>query len=192
MCSIICPHSVIRPILDGPDNIEHIKDLGSDKSYSILISKEDCTGCRLYTKICPGKNGQKALILTKKENTTMIEQKVFETHENKSNLPISTIKGSQFKKSLFEFSGACAGCGETPYIKLLTQLFGHKLMIANATGCSSIYGASFPSTPYSIPWANSLFEDNAEFAFGMLKSFTQKRNEVANELIAYIQNGKKI
>ena len=178
MCSFVCPHAVIRPIIDGPDEIEHIQDFATKKNYSVLISKEDCTGCGLCTKICPGKMGNKAIKLTEPEPTTELECEVFNNHVNNSNMPITTIKGSQLNKSLFEFSGACAGCGETPYIKLLTQLFGHKLMIANATGCSSIYGGSCPSTPYNIPWANSLFEDNAEFGFGMLKSYLQKRNQI--------------
>ena len=156
----------------------HITDFATKKNYSVLISKEDCTGCGLCTKICPGKMGNKALTLTEPSTTTDLEKEVFNNHINTSNMPITTIKGSQLNKSLFEFSGACAGCGETPYIKLLTQLFGHKLMIANATGCSSIYGGSCPSTPYNIPWANSLFEDNAEFGFGMLKSYLQKRNQI--------------
>jgi len=178
MCSFVCPHAVIRPIIDGPDEIEHITDFATNKNYSVLISKEDCTGCGLCTKICPGKMGKKALTLAEPTTTTAKEKEVFNNHTNISNLPITTIKGSQLNKSLFEFSGACAGCGETGYIKLLTQLFGHKLMIANATGCSSIYGGSCPSTPYSVPWANSLFEDNAEFGYGMLKSYIQKRNQI--------------
>ncbi len=178
MCSFVCPHAVIRPIIDGPDSIEHIKSFGSDKNWSILISKEDCTGCGLCTKICPGKSGKKALVLTENTKTSRLEKEVFENHINETNFPVSTIKGSQLNKSLFEFSGACAGCGETAYIKLLTQLFQNKLMIANATGCSSIYGASCPSTPYNVPWANSLFEDNAEFGFGMLKSYKSKKEQI--------------
>jgi len=178
MCSFICPHAVIRPIIDGPEDIEHTKCFGSDSNWSILISKEDCTGCGLCTRICPGKGGNKALILTDKETTTELEKETFNNHINKSGMPINTVKGSQLNKSLFEFHGACAGCGETAYIKLLTQLFGHKLVIANATGCSSIYGGSCPSTPYNIPWANSLFEDNAEFGYGIMKSYKNKRKQI--------------
>lgn len=178
MCSIVCPHAVIRPIVGGPDELEHIKCFGTDENYSIIISKEDCTGCGLCTSICPGKLGKSALKLSENNKTTELEKEIFNNHINKNTLPITSIKGSQFQKSLFEFSGACAGCGETPYIKLLTQLFGHELVIANATGCSSIYGASCPSTPYNIPWANSLFEDNAEFGLGMLKSYEQKRKDI--------------
>lgn len=183
MCSFVCPHAVIRPIIDGAEDIEHTKCFGTDTNWSILISKEDCTGCGLCTKICPGKRGNKALVLTEKEKTTELEREVFNNHINKNTFPLTTIKGSQLNKALFEFHGACAGCGETAYIKLLTQLFGHKLMIANATGCSSIYGASCPSTPYNIPWANSLFEDNAEFGFGMLKSYKQKREQIENIML---------
>ena len=178
MCSIVCPHAVIRPIVGGPDELEHIKCFGTDENYSIIISKEDCTGCGLCTSICPGKLGKSALKLSENNKTTKLEKEIFNNHINKNTLPITSLKGSQFQKSLFEFSGACAGCGETPYIKLLTQLFGHELVIANATGCSSIYGASCPSTPYNIPWANSLFEDNAEFGLGMLKSYEQKRKDI--------------
>ncbi len=180
LCSLVCPHSVIRPIVHNFKEIESIKNLTSDEKYSLIISKEDCTGCGLCTKICPGKNGNKAIILNEKKPTTQLEKEIFNNYENNVNIPLTTIKGTQLKKSLFQFSGACAGCGETPYIKLLTQLFGHKLVIANATGCSSIYGASVPSMPYNIPWANSLFEDNAEFGYGILKSYNQKREQVEN------------
>lgn len=182
MCSIVCPHAVIRPIIDGPDSLEHIKDFATNKNYSVIISKEDCTGCGLCSKVCPGKQGEKAIILTEKEQNTDLEIETFNNHINISNLPKNTIKSCQYEKSLFSFSGACAGCGETPYIKLLTQLFRHKLIIANATGCSSIYGASCPSTPYSIPWANSLFEDNAEFGYGIYKSYKEKQNEIIEKL----------
>ena len=186
LCSIVCPHGVIRPIIGGPDEIEHIKNLTSDENYSILISKEDCTSCGLCTKICPSK--EKALVIDNTRTTTDLEKDIFNNYQNKEKLPINTIKGSQLKQSLFNFSGACAGCGETPYIKLLTQLFGHKLMIANATGCSSIYGGSCPSTPYNIPWANSLFEDNAEFGYGMLKSYLSKREQIETIMNNSIDN----
>lgn len=188
MCSIVCPHAVIRPIVGGPDELEHIKCFGTDENYSVIISKEDCTGCGLCTSICPGKLGKSALKLSENNKTTEVEKEIFNNHINKNTLPITSIKGSQFQKSLFEFSGACAGCGETPYIKLLTQLFGHELIIANATGCSSIYGASCPSTPYNIPWANSLFEDNAEFGLGMLKSYEQKRKEIEEIMLKEPEN----
>jgi len=136
------------------------------------ISKLDCTGCGLCANICPSN----ALAMLPYEDIP--QNKNFEfllkIKEKKDQINY-TVKGTQYKKPLFEFSGACAGCGETPYIKLLTQLFGDKIAIANATGCSSIYGASFPSIPYKIPWANSLFEDNAEFGYGLLLSYSSNR-----------------
>ncbi len=174
-CSFVCPHSVIRPFLDN--NTDGIPALGSEYNYSIKVSKDDCTGCTLCVKTCPGKAGEKALVMDNYDNAPIIDD-TFNTHINPSIMDKFNIKGSQFCKPKFEFSGACAGCGETPYIKLLTQLFGDNIIIANATGCSSIYGGSAPSTPYSLPWANSLFEDNAEFALGMHISNKQKRNQI--------------
>ncbi len=182
MCSLVCPHAVIRSV-SSTDSSKGIPFIGEDGlNYVIEISEEDCTGCGLCAGICPGKMGNKAL--------TMIEKKVKEKNELTTSVknPLNkfTIKGSQLNKPLFEFSGACAGCGETAYIKLLTQLFGEKLVIANATGCSSIYGGSAPSTPYSIPWANSLFEDNAEFAFGIYTSYKEKRDRIAAIMMSTI------
>ena len=176
MCSLVCPHAVIRSVTSD-NEAKGIPFIGSDGlRYVIEISEEDCTGCGLCANICPGKMGNKAL--------TMVEKKVKDKSELTTSIknPLNkfTIKGSQLERPLFEFSGACAGCGETSYIKLLTQLFGEKLVIANATGCSSIYGGSAPSTPYSIPWANSLFEDNAEFAFGIYTSYKQKRERITH------------
>ena len=184
LCSLVCPHAVIRPflldekeVIDAPNSVQeqlvdaNIKD--HDYKFTIGVSVEDCTGCSLCSEICPGKNGAKALVM-KMKNELEAEKKneaghyLFnEVKEKKNVMPTNTVKGSQFVKPKFEFPGACAGCGETPYLKLLTQLFGDRMIVANATGCSSIYGASMPSMPYSIPWANSLFEDNAEFGFGM-------------------------
>ena len=177
MCSLVCPHAVIRSFTteDEEKGIPFINKNGL--RYVIEVSEEDCTGCGLCANICPGKMGNKALTMEEKK----VKNKVnFENYSYNNPLNKFTIKGSQLEKPLFEFSGACAGCGETPYIKLLTQLFGEKLVIANATGCSSIYGGSVPSTPYSIPWANSLFEDNAEFAFGIYNSYKQKRERIKN------------
>ena len=176
MCSFVCPHAVIRSVTSD-NEAKGISFIGSNGlRYVIEISEEDCTGCGLCANICPGKMGNKAL--------TMVEKKVKDKSELTTSIknPLNkfTIKGSQLERPLFEFSGACAGCGETSYIKLLTQLFGEKLVIANATGCSSIYGGSAPSTPYSIPWANSLFEDNAEFAFGIYTSYKQKRERITH------------
>ena len=138
----------------------------------IGVNIEQCTGCGLCVNICPGKKGEKALVMTaveqiNNEETLKEMNYLFNNVTEKKVMTLNTVKGSQFATPKFEYSGACAGCGETPYIKLLTQLFGEELVIANATGCSSIYGGSVPSTPYSVPWANSLFEDNAEFGYGM-------------------------
>ncbi len=176
MCALSCPHAVIRSIATL-DEAKGIPFLGQDGLYyEILISEEDCTGCGVCANVCPGKMGNKALVMEEK----VVKEKVTFDYSVKNPLNKFTVKGSQLEKPLFEFSGACAGCGETPYIKLLTQLFGEKLVIANATGCSSIYGGSAPSTPYSIPWANSLFEDNAEFALGIYTSYKQKRDRIAH------------
>lgn len=184
LCSLVCPHGVIRPfllddkeVMDAPESMRgklinaNIKD--KDYKMSIGVSLPDCTGCSLCSEVCPGKKGAKALVMKMKEDIVKSHQDeeynyLFNEVKYKENvMPTNTVKGSQFVKPKFEFPGACAGCGETPYLKLLTQLFGDRMIVANATGCSSIYGASAPSMPYSIPWANSLFEDNAEFGFGM-------------------------
>ena len=177
MCSLVCPHAVVRPYLLDKEEIEksplsvkeHLKDAkikDNDLSFTIGISVPDCTGCSLCSMVCPTK-----AITLKKQNLEARQKEMerynyLQTVSEKHVLPKTTIKGSQFVKPKFEFSGACAGCGETPYLKLLSQLFGDDLMIANATGCSSIYGASIPSMPYTVPWVNSLFEDNAEFGYG--------------------------
>ena len=185
MCSLVCPHAVIRTIT-SEDKTKGIPFAGKDNlRYIVEINEEDCTGCGLCANICPGKIGNKALEM---KETTKKNKK--EENEYKIENPLNkyTIKGSQLEKPLFEFSGACAGCGETPYIKLLTQLVGEKLVIANATGCSSIYGGSVPSTPYLIPWANSLFEDNAEFAYGIYTSYQQKRKRIENLIIQTIDS----
>ena len=172
-CNIVCPHSVIRPFITKDKSLGKPL-LGNDEyNYFVGISNKDCTGCGLCVGVCPTK------ALTLETNVTPTDE-LFNTYENPSLYPKNTIKGVSLTKPLFEFSGACAGCGETPYIKLLTQIVGEKLVIANATGCSSIYGGSFPSTPYLVPWANSLFEDNAEFAYGIYTSYKQKRNRIKN------------
>ena len=175
-CSLVCPHGVIRPYLlneeefnNAPDSIKEdvLQAVGSEYKFKIGISHINCMGCSVCANVCPGKMGNKALIMTPME-TAKKDDKYLRNITIKQDQVKNTVKGSQFAKPLFEFSGACAGCGETPYIKLLTQLFGERLVIANATGCSSIYGASLPSIPYNIPWASSLFEDNAEYGYGML------------------------
>ncbi len=195
LCSLVCPHAVIRPFLLDKDEDKKAPNSLSDKlinsnlgdglKFTIAVSYKDCTGCGLCANICPGKKGSKALEMVRKESivndiTLKETEYLFNEVTFKDVMSVSTVKGSQFKKPRFEFSGACAGCGETPYLKLLTQLFGDRLVIANATGCSSIYGASSPSTPYSIPWANSLFEDNAEFGFGMKIADEVKKNQLKN------------
>lgn len=175
MCSFVCPHAVIRSMTSENEE-DGIPFIGKDGlRYVIKISEADCTGCGLCASICPGKSGLKAIEM---KETPVTKSNV--SFDNSFINPLNkfTVKGSQLEKPLFEFSGACAGCGETPYLKLLTQLFGKSLVIANATGCSSIYGGSVPSTPYLIPWANSLFEDNAEFALGIHLSFSQKRDRI--------------
>lgn len=174
MCALACPHGVIRPFILTHDEVlkydvedKVAKVLGKDDLYFYMgISWKDCTGCGVCKSICPAK--EKAIVMKDKNNAYKKNVSVmFEDDLNKNLFSKDTIKGSQFEKPLFEFSGACAGCGQTPYIKLLTQIIGDKLVIANATGCSSIYGASLPSMPYSVSWANSLFEDNAEFGLGI-------------------------
>ena len=183
-CSFVCPHAVIRPYLldesevkSAPKSLKNNlrNAIGSKYQYTIGISKLDCTGCSICANICPSK----AITMSRFDEVSDNNNFEYLLKVKEKNEQInSTVKGTQFKTPKFEFSGACAGCGETSYIKLLTQLFGEKIAIANATGCSSIYGASFPSIPYKIPWANSLFEDNAEFGYGMLLSYYSNRTKV--------------
>ena len=207
LCSLVCPHAVVRPFLlnekeqlDAPESVQrnllpaNIKD--QDLKYTIGISIPDCTGCSLCSEVCPGKKGAKALVMKAKEELYADKKEeeyryLFEEVTEKNVMPTNTVKGSQFKTPKFEFSGACAGCGETPYLKLLTQLFGYKMMIANATGCSSIYGASTPSMPYSVPWANSLFEDNAEFGFGMKIADMTMKERIVSLIRNHMKDVKK-
>jgi pyruvate-ferredoxin/flavodoxin oxidoreductase len=193
-CSFICPHAVIRPFLIDenemkglPEGTKTLKAIGKgfeNYQYKIQVSPLDCTGCGNCFVECPGKQGKKALVMKELESQSAeiprweyISSKV--TYKD-TLMDKSTLKGSQFSRPLFEFSGACAGCGETSYIKVITQLFGDRMMVANATGCSSIYGGSAPATPYCIndkgfgpSWANSLFEDNAEYGYGMVLADSQ-------------------
>ena len=185
-CSIVCPHGVILPKLLTDDevkennNIVTIPCLGNnDYKYALEISYDDCTGCGVCATTCPGKLGSKAIIM-KDSNEVKRINNVINNVSNKNIYKESTIKGLAFKEPLFRFSGACAGCGETPYIKLLTQIHGDEVVIANATGCSSIYGGSMPSSPYNLSWSNSLFEDNAEYGLGMQMTIKLVREKIKN------------
>jgi len=198
-CSLACPHAVIRPVLvdakekaAAPAGFVTKKAAGKgfeDYEFRIQISPYDCTGCGNCIDVCPAK--EKALEFRPLADAIEKEEANWNYYatlpEKAIELNTKTVKGSQFKKPLFEFSGACAGCGETPYVKLVTQLFGDRMVIANATGCSSIYGGSAPTCPYTVndkgqgpAWANSLFEDNAEFGFGMQLANKQRRNRLVD------------
>lgn len=188
-CGYVCPHAVIRPFAlteeeaaGIPENGPSLNMIGMPEyKFAIEISALDCTGCGSCANVCPGKKGEKALVMKPLEEGAY-QQNLFnytvqlpEKQEVIEKFKPNTVKGSQFKKPLLEFSGACAGCGETPYARLITQLFGDRMYIGNATGCSSIWGNSSPSTPYTVnakghgpAWSNSLFEDAAEFSYGML------------------------
>ena len=207
-CAIVCPHAVIRPVAMTADELakapEGTKSLPmmelKDLNFVMTVSTLDCTGCGACAQVCPGKKGAKALTMQPIDSQRP-KQAVFDyalTLEDKPEVhekfKFTTVKGSQFKQPLLEFSGACAGCGETPYAKLVTQLFGDRMFIANATGCSSIWGASAPATPYTKnkkgygpAWQNSLFEDNAEFGLGM--ALGQKA--IRNRLIEYVEGIQK-
>ena len=175
MCAFVCPHAVVRNFAIK-DKTKGKPFMGNDEyNFFVGISNKDCTGCGLCTGICPTHS------LELKENVEPTDE-LFDNYENPEIVNKFTIKGSSLAKPRFEFSGACAGCGETPYLRLLTQLYGDEIVIANATGCSSIYGASSPCMPYSIPWANSLFEDNAEFAFGIHTSYKEKKQQIINTI----------
>ena len=188
-CSYVCPHAAIRPVAmtaeeaaNAPEGMKTLKMTGmADYTFGIVVSAYDCTGCGSCANVCPGKKGAKALAMENMEANAAAQKyfdyavKLPQKDDVVAKFKETTVKGSQFKQPLLEFSGACAGCGETPYAKLITQLFGDRMYIANATGCSSIWGNSSPSTPYTVTpegkgpaWSNSLFEDNAEFGYGML------------------------
>ena len=207
-CAIVCPHAVIRPVAmtadelaKAPEGTKSLPMMGlKDLNFVMTVSTLDCTGCGACAQVCPSKKGAKALTMQSIDSQRP-KQAVFDyalTLEDKPEVhekfKFTTVKGSQFKQPLLEFSGACAGCGETPYAKLVTQLFGDRMFIANATGCSSIWGASAPATPYTKnkkgygpAWQNSLFEDNAEFGLGM--ALGQKA--IRNRLIEYVEGIQK-
>ena len=209
-CAYVCPHAVIRPVAlteeelaKAPEGIETIDMIGMPgMKFTMTVSAYDCTGCGSCANVCPGKKGEKALVMENMEANAG-KQDYFDFGRE---IPIkpevvakfkeTTVKGSQFKQPLLEFSGACAGCGETPYAKLITQLFGDRMYIANATGCSSIWGNSSPSTPYTVnekgqgpAWSNSLFEDNAEFGYGMLLAQKALRNGLKAKVEKLVESG---
>ena len=210
-CAYVCPHAVIRPVAMTADEAAKapadmkMKDMTGMAGYkfAISVSALDCTGCGSCANVCPGMKGNKALVMESLE-ANLGEQAIFDFGRS---LPIkeevlakfkeNTVKGSQFRQPLLEFSGACAGCGETPYAKLITQLFGDRMYIANATGCSSIWGNSSPSTPYTVnakgqgpAWDNSLFEDNAEFGYGMLLAQNAIRDGLKAKVESVMANEK--
>ncbi len=185
-CSIVCPHSVITPKLMTDDEIKKNKNVvtipcmgNNEYKYALEIKYENCTGCGVCANTCPGKLGAKALIMENANEVERINNSIDKV-TNKKLYMDTTIKGLAFNESLFKYSGACAGCGETPYLKLLTQIFSDGIIIANATGCSSIYGGSMPSSPYNVSWSNSLFEDNAEYGLGMKMTIDVMKEKITN------------
>ncbi len=198
-CAMVCPHAAIRPVLvtedelkKAPKGFDAKKAVGKDAEgllFRMQVYAEDCMGCGNCADICPAK--EKALVMkplaTQKDKQIPLQQYAEKTPIRSGGFDKYSVKGSQFQKPLFEFSGACAGCGETPYLKAVTQLFGDRMIIANATGCSSIWGGSAPSVPFTTnekgfgpAWANSLFEDNAEYGFGMVLATAQRRAKLAD------------
>ena len=203
-CALVCPHASIRPFVmteetEAPETFVAKKatGVGDGKLFRIQVSPYDCTGCGSCVNVCPAKT--KALKMAPLAEVEKVENDNwnFAMDLPTLDLPVNkaTVKGSQYLQPMFEFSGACAGCGETPYVKLVTQLFGDRMIVANATGCSSIYGGSAPTCPYTVnkqghgpAWANSLFEDNAEFGFGMNLATTHRRERLA-DLIRQLAEG---
>jgi pyruvate-ferredoxin/flavodoxin oxidoreductase len=209
-CFLICPHAAIRcKVYDkssleaAPGNFKHTNPIGKEfnkeqEAYTLQVSVEDCTGCKLCVEYCPVESkqqaGHKAINMVEQLPIKESEMKNWEffldlPEIDRSRINRNTVKGTQFLQPLFEFSGACSGCGETPYLKLLSQLYGDRMVIANATGCSSIFGANLPTTPWAVnhegcgpAWANSLFEDNAEFGLG-IKLAGDKKAEIARQLL---------
>lgn len=191
-CAFSCPHGVIRPFLldKKDDKIESIPSLmPKDKEFTIGINYEACTGCGVCVETCHGKLGNKALkMVPNKRHDEDFDYLLKHNCNNQNESKLLNVKNISFKEPKFEYSGACAGCGETPYITNLTRVFGNNLIISNATGCSSIYGGSVPSMPYSIPWANSLFEDNSEYGYGILTGINLKRNKIKKYMEEYPRN----
>ncbi|MDO4261314.1 MAG: pyruvate:ferredoxin (flavodoxin) oxidoreductase [Eubacteriales bacterium] len=209
-CSYVCPHAAIRPVAmteeeaaAAPEGMSMLPMTGMpDKKFAIVVSAYDCTGCGSCANVCPGKKGAKALVMENMEANAACQTgfdyavTLPEKADVIAKFKETTVKGSQFKTPLLEFSGACAGCGETPYAKLITQLFGDRMYIANATGCSSIWGNSSPSTPYTVnqrgqgpAWSNSLFEDAAEFGYGMLLAQNAIREGAKKKVEALLDCG---
>ncbi len=210
-CAYVCPHAVIRPVAlteeeaaAAPEGMKTLPMTGMPNyKFAVVMSAYDCTGCGSCANVCPGKKGAKALAMENMEANAGL-QKYFDygvelpaKADVVEKFKENTVKGSQFKQPLLEFSGACAGCGETPYAKLITQLFGDRMYIANATGCSSIWGNSSPSTPYTVnakgqgpAWGNSLFEDNAEFGYGMLLAQKALRDGLKAKVEDVVANGE--
>ena len=207
-CAFVCPHACIRPAIvkagaDKPESFTTKAMIGNPGyEFRIQISPLDCMGCGVCSDICPAKENALPMV----PFGTIVEKEIvnYEYSENLEDVDVSncpgckptTVKGSQFKKPLFEFSGACAGCGETPYVKVVTQMFGDRMIVANATGCSSIYGGSAPTCPYTTnkegkgpAWANSLFEDNAEFGYGINLSYATRRTALKEDMLKAIELG---
>ena len=212
-CAYVCPHAVLRPVTLTPEEaaeapasmkLAALKPAIGDLKFGMTVSVLDCTGCGVCANICPANKKAETLVMKPLESQ-LDQQAAFDFGTTKDIKPEvtakfteATVKGSQFKQPLLEFSGACAGCGETPYAKLITQLFGDRMYIANATGCSSIWGNSAPSTPYTVnkkgygpAWSNSLFEDNAEFGYGMFLGQETLRNRVIAKVEALAEKAQK-
>ena len=191
-CVVSCPHGVIRSFLldKKDDRVTSIPSImPKDKEFVISINYEQCTGCGVCKEVCPGKIGNKALEMIKNKRTDEDFDYLLKHNVNDTYKPsLLSVKNIGFRMPKFEYSGACAGCGETPYLTNLTRVFEDNLIIANATGCSSIYGGSAPSMPYSIPWASSLFEDNSEFGYGILTGINIKRGKIKKYMEEYPRN----